>query len=101
RALAALSRQAEGADRKNPSARYEDLVLEVALALSWSESMTHDRMSVARELDERLPQAWQGLAEGRLNFAKAREIAKGAEKLADDDHAAELERRVLAEVDDL
>src|SRR3954470_2402887 len=77
RALAALSREAEGTDRNG----YEDTMLEVALALSWSERMAHDRMNVARELDERLPRTWKALAEGRLNFAKARLIAKGAEKL--------------------
>src|SRR3954471_22440065 len=97
RVFAGIARDADartaGRDR---SGRFEDTMLEVALALSWSERMTYDRMNVARELDERLPVTWQALAEGRLSFSKARLIAKGAEKLDDDAKALALEARVLA-----
>src|SRR3954451_17649825 len=100
RVFAGIARDADARTaRRDRPGRFEDTMLEVALALSWSERMTCDRMNVARELDERLPVTWRALAEGRLSFPKARLIAKGAEKLDDDAKALALEERVLAKAD--
>ncbi|MFL6240081.1 MAG: DUF222 domain-containing protein [Actinomycetes bacterium] len=81
------------------AAALDDTAVELGLALAWSEGMVHDRLDVAVELDSRLPHTWQALADGRLNYAKAREIAHGAAKLPDDTKAAELERGVVAKAD--
>src|SRR4051794_12178483 len=101
RVLAGISRGAGSKQSGGRGGHYEDTALELALALRWSESMVADRLRVASELDERLPETWSALAQGRINFQKAREIALGASKLADDEKARLLERRVLDRVDDM
>ena len=66
------------------------------MALRWSEWMVHDRLDVAREIDERLPQTWQALAEGRLSYNQAHDIAAGTLVLTDPAAARWVEDRVLA-----
>jgi hypothetical protein len=97
--FARLGRAAGNKDRT--PGRYEDIALELALALRWSEWMCHDRMDSARLLQERLPDTWAALAAGNITYLQARLITAGAALLdhpdADDPigAAAELERRVL------
>jgi hypothetical protein len=100
--LAGLGRSA--GSRSTTPGRREDIGLELALKLCWSEWMAHDRMGTARLLDERLPRTWAALAAGEISFLQARVIAAGALLL---DHAqaldsvaaaAELEDRIFPTV---
>jgi hypothetical protein len=97
--LAAVDSDAGPAAKRSdePGSR-EDTVLELALALGWSEWMVHDRLHVAREFAHRLPKTWDALAQGRLNYLQAREIAVGSQKLADPEKVARLEASVLPKI---
>jgi hypothetical protein len=89
-------------DAGNPSGRdcspgkFEDTVLEAALAMRWSEWMVHDRMETGKEIVDRLPDTWQALARGEIDYWQASRLAKATRKLEDNDKAALLEQRVLA-----
>jgi hypothetical protein len=104
RVLAGICRDAgqrrDPADGRRRSSGWEDTILEVSLALRWSEWMVSDRLDVAEELTTRLPRTWQALSSGRLSYPKAREIAIGSAKLSSDAQAAELERRILARAEE-
>jgi hypothetical protein len=104
RVLADLNRDAgcgRAAEQPGSAATYEDIALEIGMALNWSQRAVSERLTVAEQLDERLPATWYALAEGQLDYAKARAIALGADKLTDDAQVLELEQRVLPKVDGL
>src|SRR3954469_11454405 len=84
----------------NPG-RFEDTLLETALALNWSEWMVYNRMETAEEIIDRLPDTWQALAEGDINYWQAHKIAEATRKIEDNEKAAVLEQSVLAKASDL
>jgi hypothetical protein len=82
--------------RSDEPGYFEDTLLETSLALRWSEWMVFNRMETGREICDRLPDTWQALAEGRINYQQAHKIAEATQKIDDDEKAARLEKRVLA-----
>ena len=97
-----LAQLGRAAGRKTTTpGKYEDLGLELALRMHWSESMAQDRMGRAQLLTERLPATMAALAGGEIWLSQALAISNGARVLDHPDAAdpvaaaAELERRVL------
>ncbi|GAA3387593.1 HNH endonuclease signature motif containing protein [Cryptosporangium minutisporangium] len=68
---------------------------EVAAALRMSNAGAADRIDVARALSGRRFLTGRALAEGRITYRHAAEIANGLQPLEDDDLAAEAEARLL------
>src|SRR5204863_5594631 len=89
-----LASLADAAGTKQRDAgQYEDIVLELAFELRWSEYMAGDRMQCAAEL-RRLPLTWLALAQGQISYVQARTIALGSGLLQSGEDSAELDRRM-------
>lgn len=72
------------------------IATELGWATGWSEAQIDTRLAAARRLTDRGPGTWQAFGEGRIDAARAMEIARTFEKLERPESHALLDKTVVA-----
>ena len=68
---------------------------DIARSVHWSEGQVTYRLGQARRVRDHTPTAWAAFAEGRIDAAKAREIAVAVERLERTESLERLDRQVV------